>query len=136
MSINTKIGGIHHITAIASSAAENLAFYEKTLGLRLVKKTVNFDDPYTYHLYFGNSSGSPGTIMTFFPWETSPRGKTGAGLITATAFSTPTGSLDYWRKRLAIQGIGIKETERFGDRLIQFEDPHGLPLDRLTGKNC
>ena len=105
MNINTKIGGIHHITAIASSAAENLAFYETILGLRLVKKTVNFDDPYTYHLYYGDMSGSPGTIMTFFPWENLPRGKNGAGMVTATAFSIPAGSIAYWRKRLETHGI-------------------------------
>ena len=131
MNTDTKIGGIHHITAIASSAAKNLAFYEKILGLRLVKKTVNFDDPHTYHLYYGDSLGSPGTIMTFFPWEKLPRGKTGAGMVTATAFSIPSGSPDYWLKRFDIHGIDIKETERFGDRVIQFEDPHGLPLELI-----
>ena len=86
MNNNSKISGIHHITAIASSAAENLAFYANVLGLRLVKKTVNFDDPYTYHLYYGDSDGAPGTIITFFPWKKLPRGTAGAGIVTAIAF--------------------------------------------------
>jgi glyoxalase family protein len=132
MNTDFQINGIHHITAIASSAAENLAFYEKVLGLRLVKKTVNFDDPYTYHLYYGNSLGSPGTIMTFFPWEKLPRGKTGAGMVASIAFSIPGDSAGYWRKRLNEHGIEIKETERFGDRTIQFEDPHGLSLELIA----
>ena len=131
MNNNTHIGGIHHITAIASSASENLAFYESVLGLRLVKKTVNFDDPYTYHLYYGDSAGTPGTIMTFFPWENLPRGRAGAGMVTSIAFSIPLDSVDYWRKRLNEIGIKPKEGERFGDRLIQFEDPHGLSLELI-----
>ena len=86
MMTRPKISGIHHITAVTSSAAENLAFYETTLGLRLVKQTVNFDDPYTYHLYYGDAQGAPGTILTFFPWENLPQGKPGAGMVTAIAF--------------------------------------------------
>jgi glyoxalase family protein len=129
--INSKISGIHHITAIASSASENLVFYEKVLGLRLVKKTVNFDDPYTYHLYYGDQEGSPGTIMTFFPWEKLPRGKAGAGMVTSIAFSIPMGSVDHWRKRLDSNDIKTKEGERFGDHVIQFEDPHGLSLELI-----
>ena len=131
MNNNSKISGIHHITAIASSTSENLAFYENVLNLRLVKKTVNFDDPYTYHLYYGDSTGTPGTIITFFPWENLPRAKTGAGMVTAIAFSIPAGSFDYWRKRLHAHDIVIKEGERFGDRVIQFEDPHGLSLELI-----
>ena len=131
MNNHSKISGIHHITAIASSAAENLAFYENVLGLRLVKKTVNFDDPYTYHLYYGDQEGSQGTIMTFFPWEKLPRGKTGAGMVTSIAFSIPIDSVDYWRKRLNENVVETKEGERFGDSLIQFEDPHGLSLELI-----
>ncbi len=127
----SKISGIHHITAIASSASENLAFYENVLGLRLVKKTVNFDDPYTYHLYYGDSAGAPGTIITFFPWENLPPGKAGAGMVTAIAFSIPMGSIDYWRKQLNIHGINTLEGERFGEAFIQFEDPHGLSLELI-----
>ena len=131
MNNNPAIGGIHHITAIASSAAENLAFYEDVLDLRLVKKTVNFDDPYTYHLYYGDSAGAPGTIMTFFPRENLPRGKAGAGMVTAIAFSIPMGSIDHWRKRLEVNGIETEEGRRFGDRFIQLKDPHGLSLELI-----
>lgn len=131
MNTNAQIRGIHHITAIASSASENLDFYENVLGLRLVKRTVNFDDPYTYHLYYGNAAGAPGTIMTFFPWEKLPRGKSGAGMVTSIAFSIPTGSVDDWRKRLDGHGVEIKDGNRFGDSLIQFEDPHGLSLELI-----
>ena len=131
MNKNSKISGIHHITAIASSATENLAFYENVLGLRLVKKTVNFDDPYTYHLYYGDAAGAPGTIITFFPWEELPRAKTGAGMVTAIAFSIPVGSIDYWRERLSAYDIETKEGGRFGDRVLQFEDPHGLALELI-----
>jgi glyoxalase family protein len=131
MNNNTNISGIHHITAIASSAAENLAFYETVLGLRLVKQTVNFDDPYTYHLYYGDAAGAPGTIITFFPWESLPRGKAGAGMVTAIAFSIPKGSIDYWRKQLNVHVIDTMEGERFGEAFIQFEDPHGLSLELI-----
>ena len=129
MNNNSKISGIHHITAIASSVSENLAFYEEALGLRLVKKTVNFDDPYTYHLYYGDSRGSPGTIITFFPWEKLPRGRAGAGMVTSIALSISMGSVDHWRNRLNCEGIETKEGSRFGDHVIQFEDPHGLSLE-------
>jgi glyoxalase family protein len=131
MTNNINISGIHHITAIASSAAENLAFYENILGLRLVKQTVNFDDPYTYHLYYGDAAGAPGTIITFFPWQDLPRGKAGAGMVTAIAFSIPAGSIDDWRKQLNVHGIETKEGERFGESLIKFEDPHGLSLELI-----
>ena len=131
MDNHCQISGIHHITAIASSASENLAFYEEVLGLRLVKMTVNFDDPYTYHLYYGDPAGSPGTIITFFPWEKLPRGKSGAGMVTATAFSIPMDSVEHWHRRLNVLGIETREGERFGDALIQFEDPHGLSLELI-----
>ncbi len=131
MNNNTEISGIHHITAIASSASENLAFYQDILGLRLVKKTVNFDDPYTYHLYYGDAAGTPGAIITFFPWEKLARGKAGAGMVTAIAFSIPMDSVGYWRKRLNAHGVETKEGKRFGEMLIQFEDPHGLSLELI-----
>jgi len=131
MTNNTSISGIHHVTAIASSAAENLTFYENVLGLRLVKKTVNFDDPHTYHLYYGDAAGAPGTIITFFPWENLPRGKAGAGMVTAIAFSIPMGSIDHWRKQLNVHGIDIMEGKRFSESLIKFEDPHGLSLELI-----
>jgi len=129
--MNTKphIYGIHHITAVASSAAQNLAFYEQALGLRLVKRTVNFDDPYAYHFYFGDASGSPGTILTFFPWERLPKGRPGAGMVTAIAFAVDRSSMAYWSARLNARGVGVAEEERFGDPVIRFEDRHGLPLE-------
>ncbi len=131
MKNDSKIRGIHHITAIASSASENLDFYESILGLRLVKKTVNFDDPFTYHLYYGDLKGAPGTIITFFPWEKLPRGAAGAGMVTSIAFSIPLGSADHWYKRLDSNHIKTKKGQRFGDSLIQFEDPHGLTLELI-----
>lgn len=123
------LSGIHHITAITSSAAENIRFYEQVLGLRLVKKTVNFDDPYTYHLYYGDRSGQPGTIITFFPWEHTPRGRVGSGMVAAIAFAVPLQSIDFWRHRMAASGIDTTSQERFGDPVIRFSDPHGLPLE-------
>ena len=131
MNSNSHISGIHHITAVTSSAAENLAFYEKILGLRLVKQTVNFDDPYTYHLYYGDANGSPGTILTFFPWENLPRGKPGAGMVTAIAFAIPRKSIAFWTRRIGAQAIRVERSERFGDPVLQFEDPHGLPIELI-----
>jgi glyoxalase family protein len=124
-----SISGVHHITAIASSASENLEFYGGILGLRLVKKTVNFDDPYTYHLYYGDAAGTPGTILTFFPWEGMPAGRRGTGMITAVAFAIPAASMEFWTARLRSAGIGFTEDSRLGDRVISFADPHGLALE-------
>ena len=95
-----KLLGIHHVTAIAGDPQQNLDFYGGTLGLRLVKRTVNFDDPATYHLYYGNEVGSPGTILTFFPWPGAHRGRHGSSQVTATAFSVPYDSIGYWVDRL------------------------------------
>ena len=89
MNSESHISGIHHITAITSSAIDNLRFYEEVLGLRLVKQTVNFDDPHTYHLYYGDAQGSPGTILTFFPWENLPPGRIGTGMVTAINLAIP-----------------------------------------------
>ena len=125
------ISGIHHITAISSSARENLAFYETTLGLRLVKQTVNFDDPTTYHLYYGDDRGTPGTLLTFFPWDRLPQGTVGAGMVTAVAFAVPRESLEFWLERLSAAGIGVATAERFGEPVIRFADPHGLPLELI-----
>lgn len=126
------IRGIHHITAIASSAAENLRFYTKVLGLRLVKKTVNFDDPYTYHLYFGDRRGTPGTIMTFFPWESMPRGKEGAGAVSAVAFAIPRDGVFFWTERLKTAGISVGTDVRFQEPVLRFRDPHGLFLELVS----
>jgi glyoxalase family protein len=116
---------------VTSSAAENLAFYEKTLGLRLVKQTVNFDDPFTYHLYYGDANGSPGTILTFFPWGNLPRGKPGAGMVTAIAFAIPRTSIELWTRRIRAQAIRVERSDRFGDPVLQFADPHGLPIELI-----
>jgi glyoxalase family protein len=123
--------GIHHITAVASSANDNLTFYRKVMGLQLVKKTVNFDDPYTYHFYYADPAGTPGTILTFFPWENIPHGKTGAGMITTVSFCIPAASLNYWAERLAAHRIHTKKNERFGELLLKFSDPHGLELELI-----
>lgn len=124
-----KTKGIHHITAIVGEAQENTDFYAGVLGMRLVKKTVNFDDPGTYHLYFGNNEGSPGTIMTFFPWGKAYRGKVGDGQVGITAFAVPEGAFGFWRSRLESQGVRFEEQERFGEKYLRFEDPHGLQLE-------
>src|SRR5215217_5756038 len=108
------IPGIHHITAIAGDPQRNLAFYTSILGLRLVKLTVNFDDPGTYHFYFGNDAGTPGSILTFFPWGHIRKGVIGSGQVTATTFAMPTESLPYWLRRLKEHGLSPKDSgERF-----------------------
>jgi len=126
--MNNRILGLHHITAIADNAKRNLDFYTQVLGVRLVKKTVNFDDPGTYHFYFGNEEGTPGTILTFFPWEGIGKGTNGTGLATHIGYSVPKGSLDFWKSRLQQFNINVEESEIFGEKLISFKDPDGLQL--------
>lgn len=121
--------GIHHITAIVGHPQENAEFYGKVLGLRLIKKTVNFDDPKTYHLYFGDEGGKPGTIITFFPWANAQAGRIGGGQVGVTTYAVPTGSFDFWRKRLTDNHVEFTETERFGETYLQFDDVHGLKLE-------
>lgn len=124
------ISGIHHITAIAGDPQRTHDFYTDVLGLRLVKLTVNFDDPGTYHFYFGNEGGSPGSILTFFPWPTAPRGSVGNGQVSATSFAVPAASIDYWMARLAEHDAFPERLDaRFGDAVIGFVDPVGLPLE-------
>jgi glyoxalase family protein len=126
------IVGLHHVTAIASDPQRNLDFYTELLGLRLVKRTVNFDDPGTYHFYFGDEAGSPGTLLTFFAWPHSTRGNRGIGETTATAFSVAETSLDYWEKRLLGAGIPVeKSSERFGKRVLSFADTDGMKLELI-----
>ena len=126
------IGGIHHITAIAGEPQRNLDFYTGVLGLRLVKLTVNFDDPGTYHFYFGDRRGSPGSILTFFPWAGVPRGTTGNGMVSATSFAVPKESLDWWRARLTEHGAPVEDLGlRFGEPVLPFADPDGLPLEMI-----
>ena len=125
-----KLAGIHHVTAIASDPAANVAFYTEVLGLRLVKKTVNFDDPSTYHLYYGDDAGSPGTILTFFPWPNARRGTPGVGQVTAFAFQVPIGSLSFWRKYLEKFGLEIAdEGTRFGEKFIAIQDPDAFLVE-------
>lgn len=122
--------GLHHITAIAGDPVRNLQFYRDCLGLRLVKRTVNFDDPFTYHFYFGDTVGSPGTILTFFPWPRARRGSAGAGMIEAVAFAVPSGSLDFWRRRLETAAVTVRDRPRiFDERGLAFTDPDGMQLE-------
>lgn len=122
------IKGLHHVTAISGNPHENFQFYTKVLGLKLVKKTVNFDDPSTYHLYYGDATGSPGTLMTFFPYP-GRQGKKGKGQVTSTSYSVPPGELDSWRERLEAAGWPFQTEDRFGSPVLTFEDPHGLGLE-------
>ncbi len=122
------VQGIHHITAVAADAKENLEFYRDVLGLRLVKKTINFDDPSAYHLYYGNELGSPGTLLTFFIWDV-PHGHAGVGQVGPISLSIPQGSAGYWKKRLDGNDFPFKELERFGEKSISFQDFDGLPIE-------
>jgi glyoxalase family protein len=122
--------GLHHITAIASDARRNVDFYTRVLGLRFVKKTVNFDDPGTYHLYYGDQAASPGTLLTFFLWDGLPRGRSGAGMTSAIAYSVPADALEFWRERLRVHGVVTAEpTSRLGEKVLTYTDPDGLPLE-------
>jgi len=121
--------GIHHVTAIAGDPRTNVAFYAGVLGLRLVKKTVNFDDPETYHLYFGDELGHPGTIMTFFPWPGARRGRPGVGQLTVTSFAVPPQALGYWSERLRSNGIPAERGDLLEEELLAFADPDGLKLE-------
>ncbi|MBS0126345.1 VOC family protein [Thetidibacter halocola] len=122
----TQINGLHHVTSLASSARGNNAFFTGTLGLRRVKKTVNFDAPDVYHLYYGDETGTPGTVMTYFPFPDAGRGRPGAGEVGTTAFSVPKGSLDWWEQRLAGHKVeGMQKGTRFGDAVLAFEGPDG-----------
>jgi glyoxalase family protein len=126
--MKTDILGLHHVTAISNSAQGNFDFYTNVLGLRLVKKTVNFDDPGTYHFYFGDEQGTPGTIITFFPWEGIGKGVNGAGMATHTAYSVPSGSFDFWKSRLQSFGIESQESVIFNEKVLSFNDPDRMQL--------
>ena len=126
------IGGLHHVTAIAGDAQRNLDFYAGFLGLRLVKKTVNFDDPTAYHLYYGDALGSPGTILTFFPWAGARRGRRGVGQAVTVSFAVPEASQGFWLGRLASSNMTFERTERFGHPVLAFEDPDGLSLELVA----
>lgn len=131
-----RILGLHHITAIAGDAQRNYDFYTKVLGLRLVKKTVNFDDPGTYHFYYGDEKGSPGTILTFFPWRNVRPGIEGTGMATAIGYSIPVGSLSFWTKRFQEYNVSFgKPGNRFGEVYLPFKDPDGLNLELIMAEN-
>jgi glyoxalase family protein len=130
------ISGLHHITAIAGDPQRNHDFYVHTLGLRMVKKTVNFDDPQTYHLYFGDEVGTPGTLLTFFPWAGVKQGRNGAGMATETGYFVPKGSLDFWKRRLEHYNVSHSPIdERFGEKFLSFQDPDGLWLSLVEANH-
>ncbi len=123
------VHGIHHITAISGDAQENLDFYTGALGLRLVKRSINQDVPDTYHLFYADAEGHPGTDLTFFPWPEMPPGRRGTGLTVEVGFAVPEGSLGFWAERLGKMGVAVEDPEkRFGETVLRFRDPHGLEL--------
>ena len=131
--MSRQILGIHHITAIAGNPQTNLDFYAGVLGLRLVKLTVNFDDPGTYHFYYGDGAGRPGTILTFFPWPSAPKGRRGAGQVTETAFAVPENAIDFWTTRLTERGMPfVGPFDRFGEKAISFADPDGMRVELVA----
>jgi glyoxalase family protein len=131
------VPGIHHVTAIVSDPAENLDFYTRTLGLRFVKRSVNQDDVSVYHLFYGDYEGSPGTSMTFFPYEGARQGRVGTGQVSTTAFLIPADSVEYWRDRLADAGVETDDPrERLGDTVLPFRDPDGLPLELVAREDA
>lgn len=133
--MNYAIKGLHHITAIAGNAKRNFEFYTRVLGLRLVKKTVNFDDPHTYHFYYGDERGTPGTVLTFFPWEGISTGRRGARQVTEIGYAVPDNSLDFWQKRLEDHNVIYnKPAEKFGEQYLSFIDPDGLKIELTVPK--
>jgi len=129
--------GLHHVTAIAGEPQANINFYAGVLGLRLVKVTVNFDDPTTYHFYYGDGQGHPGTILTFFPWRGAPKGRIGTGQLTITSFAVPEQSLPYWRRSFQKRGVEFKESiSDFGEEVLFLRDPDGLQLELISSPNA
>lgn len=132
---NVVPGGIHHVTMIAGDAQRNVDFYAGVLGMRLVKKTINFDDPGTYHLYYGDETGTPGTLLTFFPWPHARRGREGSGQLNVVSLAIPPESLGFWLERLLREGIAHERlATRFGERVLAFRDPDGLRVE-LVGSS-
>ncbi len=125
---DASLPGVHHITALSGDAQENLDFYAGVLGLRRVKTTVNFDDPTTHHLYYGDASGHPGTTLTFFPWPQATSGRGGAGMVRTVTFAVPEDALSGWRDHLDAHGIEPELKTRFGEPRLHFSGPSGLPL--------
>src|ERR1700743_3297366 len=135
--MTNTIQGIHHITAIAGNAQRNHDLYTRVLGLILVKKTVNFDDPGTYHFYYGNEEGTPGTILTFFPWEGIVNGRAGTGMATEIGYSVPAGSLEFWSERFKEHKIEHGQVaERMGESYLPLADPDGLKFDLIVSKDA
>jgi glyoxalase family protein len=121
-----QINGLHHVTSLASGAQSNNDFFTKTLGLRRIKKTVNFDAPEVYHLYYGDEAGTPGTVMTYFPFPNARRGRHGTGEVGITGFAVPEGSLAFWKERLATFGVqNVTEDSTFGQNRLRFDGPDG-----------
>lgn len=134
--MNNLITGLHHVTAMTSNAQKNVDFYAGILGLRLIKKTINFDAPDIYHLYYGNETGDAGTILTFFPFKGMVRGRRGTGQVTVITFSVSPGALPYWIKRLERFGISAKgPSDRFGEQFLYFEDYDGLGIELIAADN-
>ncbi len=134
--MENRILGLHHITAIAGNAKRNLDFYTQVLGLRLIKKTVNFDDPGTYHFYFGDEAGTPGSILTFFPWGEIVPGRRGARMATEIGYSVPPGSFDFWLQQFEKHNVTYnKPAEKFGEPYLTFLDPDGLKLELIIPQN-
>ena len=121
-----SVAGIHHVTAMAGTPWRNRDFHTRILGQRLVKRTVNFDDPSTWHLYYGDAEGRPGSALTFFPWPNAAPGRPGDGETVETAFRAPIEAIDFWRDRLDAEGVAFAEEERFGHRTLTFRDPDGM----------
>lgn len=131
------IEGLHHVTAIAGEPQPNIDFYTGILGLRLVKLTVNFDDPTTYHIYYGDGQGHPGTILTFFPWPASFQGRIGTGQLTVTSFAVPEKSLPYWREHLRKHGVQFENVHSdFEEEVLFLRDPDGLQLELVSTSNA
>src|SRR5260370_35132467 len=127
--------GLHHVTAISSDPQKTIDFYTKILGLRLIKLTVNYDDPSTYHVYFGDEIGHPGTVLTFFPWPGQPRGRKGAGQPTATSFSVTPESIAYWQGQLTSHAISVESPgKRFDETVLSFQDYDGQGLELVGSR--
>src|SRR5271154_4089445 len=134
--IEKSLAGLHHVTAITADAQKNIDFYCGVLGLRLVKLTVNFDDPGSYHLYYGDELGRPGTILTFFAWPGAYRGRIGPPQVTVTGFAVPRTAMDFWSKRLKQFGVASQPaTDRFGEPVLSFVDPDGMRLEIIGSEN-
>jgi len=129
---DASLPGLHHVTALSGGAQETLDFYAGVLGLRQTKKTVNFDDPMTHHLYYGDTVGRPGTTLTFFPWPQARAGRPGAGMVQAVSFAVPPGSLADWTERLDTADVAVNPFGRFGEDGLRFKDPAGLPLELIA----